>query len=132
MSTALASRPSTVTVDGFPRSPSASTGIVATLPVCPDTTCTAPSTPTATAATPPTVASGLLVVVRPARSRTPSSGSKREAHTFPVFGSTIATVPPRMSTVAGSNTRSSVPVPAAGAAVELVEACAVRASIGTS
>src|SRR5690349_10023024 len=110
MSTPLGS---TATLTGARGLPNASpcTGIVTTSPLTVDTAWTLPSTSTVIAAPAPTVASGLPVCASPDRSRTPARVSTRCAHTFPDFGSTIATVPPRSATLRGAYT--SYPVVAA-------------------
>jgi len=122
---------------------------VVTAAFSPDTTCTAPSSPTATLASPPTVVSGLTVAASLVRSVMPPRESTRWAHTLPVLGSTRATVPPRRSTTvpgmtpalgaegAGTTVAALVVVPARGSiacslALPIVQASTAAPSWRTS
>src|SRR6476661_4802136 len=99
MSTAGACTPS-FSVTGGPN-PEPRAGRETTVPLAPETTCTPPEVSTASAATPPTVAIGLAVGDR-VRPDNGARGLTRWAQTLPVAGSTMARVPPRRSTVAGT------------------------------
>ncbi|MER7073093.1 hypothetical protein [Terrabacter sp. NPDC000476] len=96
-------------VTGFAK-PSPATLSTVTVPSSADTAYTEPSTPTATAALPPTFTNGLACVCNPSRPATPARTSTRCARTSPLAGSIIATVPPRTSTNGAVNTRFPVAV----------------------
>ena len=131
MSTALVDR-SMVELTGF-SNPVAVALSDTTLPVAPDTACTPPWMSTASAATAPTWAIGLAAAESPSRPAMPWRVSTRCAQTLPLWGSTIATVPPRRSAVRG--TKMSRLVAAAGPGTATADASSnrpVRGSMGTS